>query len=68
MPRLEQLQKSTKRQERAEAASTFPEEYESKRTVGGGPDADDLLERIEAILVSEATARALGRSADVDRE
>lgn len=68
MPKLEQLQKSTKRRERDAAASTFPEEYESRRVSGGGPDDDDLLERIDAILLSESATRALGRSAGIDHE
>lgn len=68
MPRLEQLQKSTKRRERVEAASTFPEEYETRQAAGGGPDSDELLERIEAILLSEATTRALGHATGIDHE
>ena len=68
MPKLEQLQKSTKRRERENAASTFPEEYETRHVSGGGPDDDDLLERIDAILLAESTARALGRSTGIDHE
>lgn len=68
MPKLEQLQKSTKRRERGEAASTFPEEYQQRRTMGGGdPEIDDMIERIDREL-SDVTARALGRSADTDHE
>lgn len=67
MPKLEQLQKSTKRREREAAASTFPEEYETRHVSGGGPDDDDLLERIDLVL-SEATTRALGHSTGIDHE
>jgi len=64
MPRQEQLLKTRSKRTVEDVQGTFPEDFESHRAFGGGPDdTEEVLSEIDRVL---ETLRALGRSTGIE--
>lgn len=65
MPRFEQVHATHRRRRTEDVRDQPSDELRPAASGGSGPDIDELLERIDQVL-SEATARALGRSTGIE--